>query len=302
MKPIISGFFLGVLLAGSACTQSRAVYTLNPDGSGKARVLLVQPLKEWVTFKEPGEEGHLIKARKRVGEILDKSEGVEAWRDLRFQVLHTKETPYLVLEATVYFRDASLMKFEQQNRFLRPGWKKGPDGSRILEIAPRPSEKEDGKKKAKGAKPAPPVPPEEYKDLVARLQRGEERSGLRMLQMIMERYRQEIIVHLPGRLGEVQGMEKIDDRTVRLVFEGRQAARGVGQLAGDDAEKILAALEEMKVKELKDGYKVYKRIFGTTFHATATIEGKMEPQFDYKKDVAVAREEYDAMLTRLGLK
>ncbi len=56
-----------------------------------------------------------------------------------------------------------------------------------------------------------------------------------MIQGIFSGLKSEIILHLPGQIKEISNFERIDDRTVRLAFDGAKLIQIMDRIMQDDA-------------------------------------------------------------------
>lgn len=107
---------LACLLAclATGCLDVDNEWTLNPDGSGKVRHRVVFNQK---VFSFGGEKSPRQFAR----ELLQKSEGIEAWSELSYG---KTDEGYLRFEGVAYFPDASRVRLEHEvvkTRFRREG-------------------------------------------------------------------------------------------------------------------------------------------------------------------------------------
>jgi hypothetical protein len=103
-----------LVLLFSGCLDVDNEWTLNPDGSGKVRhrVVFNQKAFSFGTEKSP---------REFARELLEKSEGIEAWGDLSYG---KTDEGYLRFEGVAYFPDASAIRLEHEvvkTRFRREG-------------------------------------------------------------------------------------------------------------------------------------------------------------------------------------
>ena len=107
---------------------SKEVYTLNPDGTGKVEFKLVQQLESPMQLGDGGGKSKDEKARDRVRNVLDASEGVEAWSDVTYKTAKINDEWRVLIRGTAYFRDPSKVKFAEQDRVLRARWTRGRNG------------------------------------------------------------------------------------------------------------------------------------------------------------------------------
>ena len=90
-----------LVVVTSGCIETSDVYTLNPDGSGKVdHEVVLTPMG----FGPGGDDDPEANARHALRQMLEESDGVEAWSGAGFEVL---DDGRMRLRGTAYFRDAN---------------------------------------------------------------------------------------------------------------------------------------------------------------------------------------------------
>lgn len=97
---------LGCLVL-SGCLDVDNEWTLNPDGSGKVRHRVVHNPSSFLGSAFGGSKTPRAFAR----ELLEKSEGIEAWSDLSYS---KNGEGHLLFEGVAYFKDASAVRLQHE--------------------------------------------------------------------------------------------------------------------------------------------------------------------------------------------
>lgn len=300
---------LAATLAGGCISVSHEKYTMNPDGSGKVAVELVQQL-------EPGFDmgmgmggqggGKDAMARDRVRGILDESKGIDAWTDVSFTIEEVEDNTYLRFAGTAYFSDLGAVRFHEQQTAVRPAWAKdGDEATLTVVFSPDEDEEDEGEdgeqaeeeKEEDDGEAAPPEDP-----LLKRVQEMEGRRGLRMMQAFMEGMYQELTFEVPGRVGKADGLEKAEDGGLSFVFDGHEAARNLEKLMERDAAALMETIDKMQVEDIRQlDMKMMNDVLGVPVHGQATIDLADEPLFDYEAEVEKAQDGENDMRRKVGL-
>ena len=278
------------------CVETRQEFTLNPDGSGKVVVEIVQadvPFRFGQDAEKPDPE---LQARQLVKQVLDHTEGVDAWSDVSYQRTEDGRTR---IKGTAYFKDFSKLKF-QAVQFTGITFAKDDMGGMVLSI-----EDPSGQKVAAppATLPAPPGPPPSPDEIAAKIEA--ERSKFQMMRPLMEaavgRMKTDLSFRLPGTLGEVSVFQKEPSGAVRIVLDGAKVLQVMDQLMADDAYMKTQVLAGSSSDRMRMDDTAKERLFGAKGPIRARVTGAVHPQFAYDSEVAAAKTNYPAMIQRLGL-
>ena len=121
---------------------------------------------------------------------------------------------------------------------------------------------------------------------------------------MMRGARWDTVFHLPGTVENKTNLKRTEDGALRVSFDLAKVMKAMEELVKDDAwvrQQILAGYDVSKHIPTKDPA-LREKIFGEPGPIEATVSGATEPLFDYEAEVAQARQAYDGMIERLGLK
>lgn len=293
-------------MLGAGCTQTKAVYVLNPDGSGKAKIQLIKPLFG-PNRMLAGINDSNRNAREIASDIVSKSSGVLAWRDVEYRLLTLEQgDEMLMFEGVIYFMDIAEVKFHEQVVMYKLSLREDERGNSVLSLDFRPGKDKDEEAEDADGGEVPAVENITGQDveLRKRLKASRKRVGLRMMQALLEMHREEYVFKLPGPVLELTGLQEDDNRTVAFVCDGAELSDKLFDLheKGDitfsmrsDTPDFLEQLKNLKVEEQLD------EIEGITLHAEATFGKGAQPQFDFEKEVREAKGSQGEMFKKLGL-
>lgn len=274
---------LGLLtLALAACIETKQDVYVNPDGSGK--VTFDMNTAPPISFGSGGEslpDSNTL-ARKAVGEILEKSKGVEAWSDVSYKILPTGR---IQLHATAYFKNINDLKIDPTPAFNWDSTKQS------LTLAPPPKTTQPGEAEKPATKPAQPVD-----NLAARMQY---QQGRPMIMAMLSNMKINLTYHLPGAVDNSAVMTRSAPDAVTLDFEGDKLLAGMDKLMTDD--KFLAEQGSNKITFDKDPSLAVLATYGTRQLPTAHVAGTLKPNFDYAAEVSKAKAAEAEMFKKLNI-
>lgn len=270
---------LSVLLTG--CFDTKQEITLNPDGSGKvtfeSTITEVEPLV-FGDFAAASEESVNQAARK----LLEKAEGVDAWRDLSFREL---EDGRLFVRATAYFSDLSKLKTDF-NSILR--FRVTKDAKSQLVIEPRPDTSRS------------PVRLPETNDVVTAETIRRTRKQFRALKPLFDASfgttKLDTVIHVSGEVRSASNFDSKLPCSLRLRFDGARLLAVIEELLFDPEtnRRLLAGGTEF------DANFANEKLYGQRAPVVAVVKpGK--PLFDYAAEVAEARKAFPALARSLGI-
>jgi hypothetical protein len=123
-----------------------------------------------------------------------------------------------------------------------------------------------------------------------------------MMARILQDMKMSSTFRLPGKLGKVSNFKKNKDGTIGIEITGKDMLKAIEKLVADDAwsrRQILAGRN--MTKDGPSMSDINEKLFGKKGGISAVVTGELKPLFDYKAEVAAAKEKYPAMLKKLGI-
>jgi hypothetical protein len=287
-RRVLSFLAVSALLAGG-CSKIREEYTLNPDGSGKVAVRRLAPMPMTMAGA-PKNLDPEAEARKVARSMVQKSRGVDAWKDVTWKV---QPDGRILVTGTAYFSDLAKLGLKDSGS-LRLG--KGADGSMVVEL---------GKTKKPGAGAGAGEEPKKLSgkelELAVLREKMKWQQGRGMMVAMLSGMEMTTVLHLPGEPGKLSCFKKTPDgKALTFTMKGDDFLAVMDELtAKEDFWKKQAgggrgALDDMEVPE------VLEKLFGSSEPPRVTIAKPGAALFDYAKEVAAARAGSAAMLKKLG--
>ncbi|MDQ5979221.1 MAG: hypothetical protein QG602_2195, partial [Verrucomicrobiota bacterium] len=200
---VLGGAAVLGLLAG--CFETKQEFTLNPDGSGK-----VVHQSTFQTMDMGGGKGDTAKqAKAAASELLSKSQGIEAWRDVSYEVL---DDGRIAFKGTAYFRNLSDLDIPNQTMLEFDWARDGGSGTLTLRAKDGPQGKQKPAAKPAADNLTPQQAAAKIKEARAKYQQMKP-----MMAMIMGAMKHEVVFHLPGRTGKSTAFQK-DGGALSLAF------------------------------------------------------------------------------------
>ncbi len=283
-------FAIGVLVFANGCFETEEEYVLNPDGSGKVVLKAVFQPMNIMGGEEPGSEAEM---KDGVRKILEKSSGVEAWKDVAFK---RTDDGRISFAGTAYFKNLSKLDFEAGglDNNLRPSFARTPDGNMVLELK--------NKKGSEGrAKAAPIQLAEEELAKRIRIEKAKYQQSRAMIAGMLGNMKIAMAFKVPGTLGKVTNFKKEEDGSLRINVKGEKLLKVMDEFVADDdwlRKQILAG------KDMNDGPStdaLNEKLFGEKAPVRAVVTGALKPLFDYKAEVAAAKKAFPGLLKKLGI-
>ncbi len=282
---VLGGVAVLGLLAG--CFETKQEFTLNPDGSGK---VVHASTFQAMDIMGGGKGDSAKQAKAAASELLTKSKGVDAWRDVSYEVL---EDGRIAFKGTAYFRSLSDLDIPNQTMLEFDWARDGGNGTLTLRAKDGPQ----GKKTA--AKPAPENLTPQQAAAKIKEARAKYQQMKPMMAMIMGAMKHEVVFHLPGRAGKTAGFQK-DGGALTLAFDGAKMMAAMEALINDDTWMTRnSGMMDPEAGPPMDE-EMSKLLFGEKGPVQATVTGLGNAAFDYEAEVASAREEFAALQQQLG--
>ena len=277
------------LLAG--CFETKQEFTLNPDGSGK---VVHESTFQNVSFslKTETPEQQLKKA---AAEVIQKSKGVDAWRDVSFKLL---DDGRIYFKGTAYFKDLAALEFPNQT-MLEFDWARAADGTGVLTLRNKKGGEQDSGKAAKKpvdwSKLSPVERAKKIKEERAKFQQMKP-----MMAGILGAMKHEVVLHLPGRPGESTAFTKDPSGALSLQFDGAKLLSAMEALMNDDIwlAQNAGSLGGQEAPAMDE--RMSTLMFGAKGPVRATVKGLAGAAFDYDAEVAAAKEDFATVQTQLN--
>jgi hypothetical protein len=281
------------LLAGCYQTyETDEQYTLNPDGSGK--VTIDAKMTPMGFDSGEGKADPAALAKKTAKELLEKSEGVTAWKDVSFG---PEKDGRVHFRGTAYFKDLGKLAFNNLG-LLKYQWK-AQNGTGVLSL-----KMENKGNAAAGEKSAKPTTEDEIKAQMLE-QRMRYQQSKPMMAAMLGSMKTAAHFKLPGTVGEAAGFAKgaaADEASISM--SGGQILSVMDQMMQDDAvlhdqvakgEDVMGGGAAGKPSEA-----LWLKLFGTKGEPQVAVAG-LKAQFDYAAEVAAAKKAYPVALEKIGL-
>jgi hypothetical protein len=289
--PRVLGAVLAVVLL-SGCLESKDVFILNPDGSGKVvHEATIQPVNLNINIETSAPDDEI---KKTVRAELEKSEGVDAWRDVEWKRLNDGRAWF---RGTAYFPDITKLKLHNGG-FSSPSgkaiWTRDVSGKLTLEL-------EQQKKQPAATEPVK-LSVEEATAKVAK-DRADYQRAKPMMAAMLGGVKAESAYRLPGKVSEASNMERISDNEVRIVFDGQKFLKVMDDLMADEAwmrEQAMAGANLMKEGPQSSDF-LNEKLYGQKAPIRVVAAGALKPQFDYAAEIAEAKKQQPDILKRLGV-
>ena len=276
----------------SGCFETKADYTINPDGSGKVTV-------EVTTAGMDGMMGNMNgktpDGSKTARDIIQQATGVDTWKDVEFRVLDDGRNYF---KGTAYFKNISNVKFKNAGAGDSIVVYQDAQKNWVLELATNPSKKSD---KAKSGSEKIPTTDAEITKAVKEQKNGYNQMRP-MLLAIMGTMKSEMNFRLPGKAQSSNNMTQQADGSYQVSFTGEKFIQVLDKLFADENWLKEQARAGANIKDNPpSGDAVNELLFGQKGPVRAVVSGKTAPQFNYEAEVSAAKAGYDAMIERLGL-
>lgn len=284
--------FLLTVACVTGCLEEKSEYTINPDFSGKATFEFTFVPEMISQDAPPDAPAQMIKPE--IERILRESKGIDTWKDISFGLTDEGKAHFT---GTAYFPDINKLslRLPQVAEVSRTQFTKDESGRIIVEL-PRPHDSTKSRPAASTEKLSEAELRQQIK--LARLHYSQVKP---MLQVAMDRLKQDSLLHLPAKIEKASYFEKVDDTTVRYQMQGSEVIKAMDKLMADD-ESLKRLIREGKTSFDDAGLSLFNEIiFGGDEPIRVVTEADTRNLFDYNTEVAAARSKYDQMLEELKL-
>ena len=298
MRPFIHIVVGLMLLAGlSGCFKTKEIFALNPDGSGKVFYQLTHAqMDTGMSFNMGNSEAKKDSpedlAKKEAEKILKESSGIDAWKDVSWEV---NELGEFTFKGTAYFPDINELKMggnvKSSNHSV---FKKTDQGiSLVWSSSKKDSPQEDEPSQAMD---------EASIDLAVKKAKAEMAQAMGMLSGILPGMKEEVFFMLPGKIDTVNNFTKVKENLVKIVFDGKKLLRLMKTFSQDDAAiRQVVSQGGNAAKEGPPEDYMNKMLFGNEGNVEVTVSGDLSPVFDYATESMAAIEAYPGMCETLGI-
>jgi hypothetical protein len=282
-----ASFFLLALLTG--CFETKQEFTINPDGTGKVVHECSFQGFDFSGNSEPTEE--LLK--EEVGKIISGSKGVEAWRDVSFDL---QDDGWLHFKGTAYFTNLNTLEIKNHT-MLRFNWKTG-GGETVLMLRTNATERKSSARIKEELDWNRLTSEERGKKL--RSQRAKFQRAKPAMSAIVGAIKHEVIFHLPGSVSANAGFAKRPDGTLHLKFEGDKVLAAAEKLMSNDewiAKNLDLHLDNPETPASDEELRTL--VYGSKEPVQATVSG-VKPLFDFASEAAGAKKDMVKLLQGLN--
>ena len=275
---------LSIMLTGCFDFDTKQEFTLNPDGSGK--VVHECRFDDRATIHESVDSNASLK--KAVRELIQKSKGVDTWRDVTFSRLDDGRAYF---RGTAYFRRLDDLDIDEQMA-LHFVWMTRPDGTRVLAKAKKrgPTNADlfrdfSGGQKSLGTNPSPAA--------VAKCVRDQQAQYLvvrPMYEQMFGRTKHEVTFKLPGTVSKTSIFTSTANNQLAVAFDGTNTLMTLDKLV-NDGESFKRTLMTNALANLREATEEEGNafIFGKKARLEATVSAGKNPLFDYDAEVQAAQ-------------
>lgn len=297
MKGFLSLILLiavAVIFAG--CIETKQEITLNPDGSGKVIYQTVRPLENFNISmqnddaKKPTPEE---KAEKEVKAILEHSDGIDAWMDVSYKI---NDLGKLEFKGTAYFKSindvkiggtiksSNNVKVETSKDAMTVTWAGKLNKKPIVESRKKPENLTEA---------------QINKQIQVNQARLKQMQG--MMSAMLTGFKDETVLHLPGKITDINNMQQVNDNTAELIIEGDKILKIMKEFSNDKQAMRQAIEQGENIKQGPPDSFIAKKMFGEDGDVIVKTSGELKPQFDYEKEVGIAKKAFPELCTKLGL-
>lgn len=284
---------VATILAVAGCYEIETEITLNPDGSGKARIDAVFPPAARATrgAKKVSDE-QMIKST--IVDLIENSEGVEAWRDVSYEF---NEAGRIRFRGTAYFKhishfrlhnlgvvERSLLRDSNSDLLLRLTRREPEDQTDTEEIGQNTLSEIEITEKIESAK-------------------MEYQRGKPVLNAFLRDFRMTEIFHFGGRIKLVRNFTRDKRGSVRIGVTGKRLLQVLDTFAKDDSwwRKQILSGSDFANGRFADDLDFNEALFGKRAPITLVLCDWTGPLFDYGTEVRSAKNQSEKTLKGLGI-
>lgn len=270
------------------CFESKQDFTVNPDGSGK------MTLEAWIDTSAAIQLGpaksDAAEVESTAKDILQKSEGIEAWKDVTF---NRAADGRVYFKGTGYFKDLSRVKVPNYGSEF--WWSK--EGKTLTVQLKEESE-------TKGSEAKQNVSEEQVAAQIKQA-RTEWKRMRCLMESVLLGLKKDTTIRLPGKVTEVNNFVKESDSVIRVTFDGAKMMEVMDQMMADEAwmkeQARSGGLQQAGSSGPPMTQSMNAKYFGQEGPVQAKVQLGSKSLFDYKKESAAAVKAYPKVLESLGI-
>ncbi|QQL45507.1 hypothetical protein [Sulfuriroseicoccus oceanibius] len=288
----------------ASCVDEEREFTLNPDGSGKVKVVATFSTDSVISFNGESDSPEK-RAKDAVKATLEDSRGVMTWADVSYEVLEGKKVKF---EGTAYFPDINKLRIKVGSTKLDTFQPEMVTQDGVVTITCPAKDKSEGGDGDVGIKIGPTGGDADQPEWSTLSKEGQDarlaevKAELSKMRMMIAGLAADmsnrVVFHLPADPQGVTNFEKSGERTLRVEQSGEQLLAAVDKLLADDEQ--LRGLLASGHNVMKDGPPA-ELMLGAKGDPTLRFAANAQPQFDYAKEQEAAATAFPQMMKDLGL-
>lgn len=296
MKSWLTRFLLLLpLLVFTSCYQEEKAFTLNPDGSGKVKFSTTFPLEAAISFVDDEDKKPEEKLKDAALDILEESEGVDAWSDVSFKLVDGEKIEF---HGTAYFRDLNRLKLKMgsiSSSSLNPVLTREGD---VVTIVCGDDDEEEGDE----GEPKTNWDELSDKEKEAELAKAKQQivQMKAMAAGLMAGMESKLSFKLPTAPTKHHNFKKLEDMSYSVEISGDKMLKAFDALA-EDEELLRSAVAGGMDMQGDPPDELFEAMFGGPGQPTLVYQAGAAPAFDYKSELKAALESSPAMMKKLGL-
>jgi len=276
------------------CIEEKSEYTINPDGSGKVTLDLKSSSPVDASYTEPGATPQ-EQIKPPIEKILIHSKGIDTWKDISFELTDEGSIHFT---GTAYFTDINKLVIHGGglDTISKLQFSTSTSGQITLELASH-SDPRNREKEAKATEYTEAELVEQVK--LAKLRYNQSKA---MMAMMLNGLKQDMLIHLPAKIEKISNLQRIDDTTIRWQLDGGKILEKMDQVMTDD-KWLKREIRENRgpITDNLDDFFINEIVFRQKGAVQVVLSPKSETLFDYETEVKAAKENYDRMISKLGL-
>ena len=282
MKKILLMLISVVFL--TACLESEREYTINPDGSGKVMHKFIASSNDF-SLSSQGSSKKEDKSISIIKDEIKKSVGIDTWKDIEVSKLEDGRYSF---KGIAYFKDYNQLKLHSTGFDFPLSNFTMTKKENSIEIE---SVDEKSKDKNKAGFSVNGKTNKSIED-----QRKQYNSMKPLLSGALSTMKMDYKFKLPGKLKSVSNLEDNKNGIVQFGIDGKKLFAVLDEVMNDDELIKNIDQEDPKSKQIFN-----EKLLGNKGPVKAVFEGPFNDLFDYKSEVAAAKNSYPKMLDNLEL-
>lgn len=286
-----------IALAMNSCVKTDQEFYVDEEGSGKVQIEATMASGNQLNMKGNGQDEanrkeDRRKMVKKVQKIINKSKGVEAWKDVNYEL---NEDGEIVFEGTAYFNDITEVKIEEIIYLKVEDYNEDHIRWGGLDADAMQSEKANNFSRGKsgpdktGDEEPKSLTNEEVEEKIDEIQK-QYKKYKSMMSMVFQMFDYEATFHLPYKIKSTVNMKEGEKRAVKGTLDGDKILKASDKVM-EDEEKLRELIKEKGVREfsfkdprLKKAINPNENFMKASFR-TGLFAGTDNP-LDYEEEVS----------------